>query len=99
MRAILSNPGRENPQTHKHLAIKICERNDAMKESTYKSFEELPLFLSAITVGEVLGISPASSYELLHESGFPTLKIGNRLVVPKAKFIAWVEENTAGGDQ
>ena len=70
-----------------------------MQESTYKSFEELPLFLNAKTVGEVLGISPASSYELLHESGFPTLKIGNRLVVPKEKFLAWVEENTAGGDR
>ena len=59
-----------------------------MKESTYKSFEELPLFLNAKLVGEILGISPAGSYELLHEAGFPTLRIGNRLVVPKAKFIA-----------
>ena len=70
-----------------------------MTESKYKSFEELPLFLNAKLVGEILGISPASSYELLHETGFPTLKIGNRLVVPKEKFIAWVEENTAGGTQ
>ena len=70
-----------------------------MQESTYKSFEELPLFLNAKMVGEVLGISPASSYELLHQEGFPTLKIGNRLVVPKEKFLAWVEENTAGGER
>ena len=70
-----------------------------MQESTYRSFEELPLFLNAKLVGEILGISPASSYELLHESGFPTLKVGNRLVVPKEKFLAWVEQNTAGGDR
>ena len=70
-----------------------------MTESKYKTYEELPLFLNAKMVGEVLGISPASSYELLHQENFPTLKIGNRLVVPKAKFIAWVEENTTGGDQ
>ena len=68
-----------------------------MTESKYKSFEELPLFLNAKLVGEILGISPASSYELLHEMGFPALKIGNRLVFPKEKFIAWVEENTVGG--
>ena len=68
-----------------------------MKESKYKTYEELPLFLNAKMVGEVLGISPASSYELLHQEDFPTLKIGNRLVVPKAKFIAWVEDNTVGG--
>ena len=70
-----------------------------MTESKYKSFEELPLFLNAKMVGGVLGISPASSYELLHLEDFPTLKIGNRLVVPKEKFIAWVEENTTGGTQ
>lgn len=68
-----------------------------MIESKYKNYEELPLFLNAKMVGGVLGISPASSYELLHQEGFPTLKIGNRLVVPKEKFIQWVEQNTQGG--
>lgn len=70
-----------------------------MKESKYKTYEELPLFLNSRMIGEVLGISPASSYELLHQEGFPTLKVGNRLVVPKEKFIAWVEQNTSGGEQ
>lgn len=70
-----------------------------MTESKYKTYEELPLFLNSKMIGEVLGISPASSYELLHQEGFPTLKIGNRLVVPKEKFISWVERNTAGGVQ
>lgn len=68
-----------------------------MTESKYKTYEELPLFLNAKKVGDVLGVSPASAYELLHQEGFPTLKIGNRLVVPKEKFIQWVEENTMGG--
>lgn len=68
-----------------------------MKESKYKTYEELPLFLNSKMIGEVLGVSPASSYELLHQEGFPTLKIGNRLVVPKEKFIVWVEQHTQGG--
>lgn len=67
-----------------------------MTESEYKNYEELPLFLNAKMIGEVLGVSPASSYELLHQEGFPTLKIGNRLVVPKEKFIQWVEQNVVG---
>lgn len=29
-----------------------------MKESTYKSYEELPLFLNATTVAKVLGVAP-----------------------------------------
>lgn len=68
-----------------------------MKESKYKSYADLPLFLNAEIVAKVLGVSPASSYELMHEVGFPTLRIGNRMVVPKEKFIAWVEEHTQGG--
>ena len=68
-----------------------------MKESTYKSYDELPLFLNAETVAKVLGVSPSSGYELMHEDGFPTLKIGTRIVVPKEQFIRWVSEHTGGG--
>ncbi len=63
-----------------------------MRESIYKSYEELPLFLNAQMVGKLLGISVSSSYELMHEDGFPVLRIGNRMVVPKEKFLQWVEE-------
>ena len=42
-----------------------------MKESSYKSYDELPLFLNAETVAKVLGISPSSGCELMHEAGFP----------------------------
>ena len=68
-----------------------------MKESEYKSYDDLPLFLNADTVGKVLGVSPASTYELMHEPGFPVLRIGNRMVVPKEQFIQWVNEHTGGG--
>lgn len=68
-----------------------------MKESSYKSYDELPLFLNAETVAKVLGVSPSSGYELMHEAGFPTLKIGNRIVVPKEQFIRWVSKHTGGG--
>ena len=67
-----------------------------MKESIYKSYEELPLFLNAQMVSKLLGISPSSSYELMHEKGFPVLRVGNRLGVPKEKFRQWVEEQITG---
>lgn len=67
-----------------------------MKESIYKSYEELPLFLNAQMVAKLLGISPSSSYELMHEKGFPVLRVGNRLVVPKEKFRQCVEEQITG---
>ncbi len=68
-----------------------------MKESFYKSYEELPLFLNAEIVAKVLGVSPSSGYELMHPKNFPALKIGKRIVVPKERFIQWVEQNTNGG--
>ena len=35
----------------------------------------------------------------MHEKDFPTLRIGSRMVVPKEKFIQWVEEHTKGGER
>lgn len=70
-----------------------------MKKSEYKSYDDLPLFLNAELVSKVLGVSPSSGYELMHKAGFPVLKIGSRMVVPKEKFVQWVEQNTGGGSQ
>ena len=67
-----------------------------MKESNYRTYEELPLFLNAETVANVLGIAMSSAYELMNEPDFPSLRIGNRLIVPKEKFMAWVEQQTGG---
>ena len=68
-----------------------------MKESSYRRYDELPLFLNAATVAKVLGISPSSGYELMHEPDFPVLKIGSRMVVPKEQFVEWVSRRTQGG--
>ncbi|MBR5424341.1 MAG: helix-turn-helix domain-containing protein [Clostridia bacterium] len=68
-----------------------------MKQSVYHSYDELPLFLSAKNVAELLGVSISSAYELMQERGFPVLKIGSRKVVPKEKFREWVESFTGGG--
>lgn len=66
-----------------------------MLESTYKTYEELPLFMNAKAVAKLLGISPASCYELMHEKDFPTLRIGSRIVVPREKLLEWIEQRIA----
>ena len=58
-----------------------------MEHKTYKSYDELPLMLSVQDVADVLGISMSGAYELVKEKGFPHLRIGARIVVPKEKFI------------
>ena len=60
----------------------------------YKTYEELPLFLNADMVANVLGVAISTAYEIMHEKDFPALKIGNRLLVPKEKFKQWIEIKT-----
>ncbi len=63
-----------------------------MRTSKYKNFEALPLMLTAPEVGEVLGISRAGAYELVRSEGFPRMIIGKRILVPRDKFLAWIDE-------
>ena len=67
-----------------------------MKESIYKSYDELPLMLNAETIKNVLGISLTSVYELMHEKDFPSIKIGSRIIVPKDKFREWIDKKSGG---
>jgi excisionase family DNA binding protein len=57
--------------------------------------EQLPITLSANQVAQVLGISRANAYTLMHSKSFPTIQIGKRMVVPKNKLIEWMEKQTA----
>ena len=67
-----------------------------MKLSVYKSYDDLPLFLNAKMVAQVLGVSISTAYEVMHEPDFPVLRVGHCMVVPKEKLIQWVEEYTGG---
>ncbi len=51
---------------------------------------QLPMALNAKQVAAVLGISRAGAYNLMRSEGFPTLRVGNRMIVPKDKLIAWI---------
>ena len=66
-----------------------------MKNSVYKTYDELPLMLYVSQVAEVLGIGRTNAYELVKEKDFPSLNIGSRIVVPKDKFIQWIEEKVS----
>ena len=63
--------------------------------TNYTSMEQLPITLSANQVAQVLGISRANAYTLMHSKGFPTIQIGKRMVVPKNKLIEWMERQTS----
>ena len=67
-----------------------------MKTSVCKSYDDLLLFLNASLVSQVLGVSISAAYELLNEPGFPVLRVGSRMVVPKEKFMQWAEDHAGG---
>ena len=54
-----------------------------MKVSNIRSYADLPLFLNANLVAQVLGVSISTAYEVMHEPNFPTLRVGSRMVVPR----------------
>jgi len=68
-----------------------------LNDSVFKSYDDLPLMLSVPDLVALLGISRAGAYELVKRKDFPALHIGKRVLVPKDKLIAWIEDNAGGG--
>ena len=58
-----------------------------------RTYEDLPLMLSVPEMAAVLGISRAGAYELARSEGFPALRIGNRIVIPKDELREWIKRN------
>lgn len=61
------------------------------------TFDTMPPVLNATQLSEILGISRAGAYNLMHREDFPTLQIGKRILVPRDKLMVWIERNTGGG--
>ena len=66
-----------------------------MKQSIYKSKDEMPMFLTVMDVANLLGISRASAYELVREDNFPKLKIvQGRTIIPRDRLLEWIDDQT-----
>ena len=65
-----------------------------MKESKYRSYDDLPLMLNVQMIADMLGISRSKAYEPVSSAGFPSLKLGNRIIVPREQFVEWVRKST-----
>ena len=67
-----------------------------MKKSVFTNYDELPLLLNTTQLADLLGVSHSSVYELIQKSGFPSLRIGKRIVIPKEELRQWISDNTKG---
>lgn len=63
----------------------------------FTSYDQMPVSLSAEHIAAALGISRANAYNLMRSEGFPTVHIGKRMIVPKDKYLAWLDARTEGG--
>ncbi len=57
----------------------------------YKSAEELPMVLNVREVAAVLGIGLAHAYEVVRKEDFPSITLGERIVIPRDRFLQWME--------
>ena len=57
----------------------------------YTSLDQLPLTLRAEDVAQVLGVSRAQAYALMHAEDFPCIRIGKCMRVERDAFLAWLD--------
>ena len=61
------------------------------------SFDELPLVLNVSDVASIMAISKVSAYELVKSNGFPVVRVGRRIKIPKAAFVEWLNDQSKKG--
>lgn len=61
----------------------------------YVEVTQLPLVLTADEVADILGICRSKAYELLNSQGFPAIRLGRRMVVPRDRFLEWLDAAVA----
>jgi excisionase family DNA binding protein len=54
--------------------------------------QELPVVLTMRQVQDILGLSKPKKYELAHTQGFPVVRFGRVLRVPREAFLRWLEQ-------
>ena len=64
-----------------------------MRESKFKSYEDLPLTLSAPEVAEVLGISRAAAYALVRSGQIRSVRTGRTYRIPKDAVIEYLNKS------
>lgn len=61
--------------------------------SKVKDISEYPACLNVDDLSNILRISRGTAFALVKKPGFPSLRVGDkRIIVPKDKFLAWLEK-------
>ena len=67
-----------------------------MAASTVNDVNALPAILTIENVRQILGVSRPTAYELAHRQGFPTMRFGRAIRIPRDAFLRWLEAEAEG---
>jgi excisionase family DNA binding protein len=68
-----------------------------MAVSTVNDVQALPAILTMEQVRQVLGVSRPVAYELVHRKGFPVVRFGRAIRIPRDAFQRWLDAQSGGG--
>ena len=68
-----------------------------MQNSTFKTPEDFPLILKMSHVIEITGLSKEMAYRLPHQKGFPVIRFGKAIRIPRDAFFSWLGQQAGGG--
>ena len=54
--------------------------------------DDLPDILTVKDVSKYMRVNLTKTYEFFHRDDFPSLQVGKRYLVPKARFLKWLDE-------
>lgn len=58
------------------------------------NFEELPIFLNANNISEIMGVSLKTANEWMNDTNFPLIRVGKIKRVEREGFFAWLDQQT-----
>ena len=53
------------------------------------------MVLNVQEVSDFIGLGMSQTYDLIRRIDFPAFKIGNRIFVPRDKFLDWIDNQSA----
>ena len=69
-----------------------------MPKGTVTDTQDLPLVLTMHHVQEIMGVAKDVAYRLPHIQGFPAIRLGKSIRIPRDRFFAWLNAQ-AGAQQ
>jgi len=65
-----------------------------MAGATVQDVKELPAILSVEQMRQLLGVSRPKAYELVHTQGFPVVRLGRAIRIPREALMEWIGQQS-----